>query len=400
MLASAPIDCPAFDSAEGGTSNTPLNQHSAPLPSSPLEISVDWLTFSLPIHSLVDVDRHVHYLRHILNDEFSLTPGRSASVTKGVVYSNTGRSTRGTSLKWNLPHESKDGKGRLLIQINGTSLRPLNFLERIDIVMTLLLEPDSRVTRIDLALDDYTRKITFEQLYEAQEKDNYSGFNISGISSSKTRGKARGNTYYFGSRHSGYFLRIYDKAVETDGEINAIRFELEAKQGRSEQIGALIYNSVGYSEQQLKKLFVDLITGSIDFIERRHDTTNLDRMKRLQWWQEFLDFVASSPLKFQLPKPERTLEKSRNWLNRQVASTLAMLHEVYGENQYSQIMRKLLQDGRSRFDSYHKAIIKQGQKLNLVPIPANSQTHTHTSPPHAEHRGGSVEHTSSFIPVT
>lgn len=370
MLASAPIGCPAFDSAEGGTSNTPLNQHLPPLPSSPLDISLDWLSFSLPIASSVDVDRHVHYLRYILNDEFSLTPGRSAPVANGVIYSNTGRSTRGASLKWNLPHESKDGKGRLLIQINGASLRPLNFLERIDIVMVLLSEPNSRLTRIDLALDDYTRKITFEQLYEVQEKDNYSGFNISGISSSKTRGKARGNTYYFGSRNSGYFLRIYDKAVETDGEINAIRFELEAKQGRSEQIGALIYGSVGYSEQQLKKLFVDLITGSIDFIERRHDTTNLDRMKRLQWWQEFLDFVASVPLKFQLPKPERTLEKSRNWLNRQVCSTLAMLHEVYGENQYLQIMRKLLQDGRSRFTSHHKAIIKQGQKLNLVPVPA------------------------------
>lgn len=358
--------------SEGGLSNTPLNQHSTQSPSSKhlpcLEISLDWLSFSLEILSSVDVDRIVHYLTYTLIDEFALTPGRAAPVANGVLYSNTGRSTRGASLKWNLPHESKDGKGRLLIQLNGKSLHPLNFLERTDIVHTLLEESDSRITRIDMALDDYQRTITFEQLHEVQDKDNYSGFSTCGISASKKRGCARGNTYYFGSRNSGNFLRIYDKAVETNGEIDAIRLELESKQGRAEQVGKMI-QTIGYNEQQLKQLFLDLITGCVNFIERRTDTTNLDRMKRLDWWQQFLDFVAAVPLKFSLPKPERTLDKTRTWMNRQVCTSLAMIREVYGERQFQQFIRQLLSDGFHRFTTYHKAVVKQGRKLYSVPIP-------------------------------
>lgn len=383
-IAMSDSDCQILPLSGGGTCNTPLNQQSPSLPfhqpfpkdvkvaaiaeSSQLCVSIDWISLSIPIYSSDGVETHVQYLTHTLVDEFVLTPGRPAPVVSGVLYSHTGRSTRGCTLRWNLPNDSKDGKGRLLIQINGKSLQPLNFLERIDILMTFLDIPGSRLTRIDMALDDYSRKLTFENLYDAERANNYSGFNVSCRISSKKRGGDAGNTLSFGSRHSGNYLRIYDKGVESGGRIDAIRLELEVKSGKAAQVGALIYETIGYDEQGLKQLFVDLILGSIDFIERRTDCTNLARMKRLDWWQEFIDFVAAVPLKVSLPKAERTLDKTRNWLHHQVCTSLAMLHKVYGERQYKQIMLQLLEDGRSRFTDFHEAIIRQGQKLNRIPI--------------------------------
>lgn len=380
MLAEVFPSCPLKpcgfgSSVEGGNDNIPLFEH----PPSPhrFDASLDWLSFSIPVSSIIDVENHINYLDNILVDEFDVTPGRTFQAPGGQLFHNTARSTRGCHLRWNLPHEAKDGVGKLLIQINGKSLAPLNMFERVDIIHTFESVPGARCTRIDPALDDYQYIVTEEQLHDAQDKGNFSGFSKCGFYSSRRRNTRAGYTFTFGSRKSGYYLRIYDKCAESNGEKVCLRWELEAKQGRSEEIAKLIASCIGYNEQQLQQLIVDLITGSIKFIERRDNTNNLDRMKPLQWWVDFLVLLAAAPLKFALPKPERTLEKSKAWLNRQVVTTLAVCSEVMGPNEFPRFIRELVSDGLTRFTSYHDAVVAQAKKLTNLTHPP---THIPPSP--------------------
>jgi hypothetical protein len=354
-----------------GLGNTPLNKQipfhrpfakDLPKPNSP-EVSVDWLSFSFKVSAASDVERVRDYLSHTVQDEFVMTPGRVAPVVNGVLFQNTGRSTRGVFLKWNLPGQSKNGIGSMLVQIGGSALSPLSFLERIDLIMTMLSEPESKLTRIDSALDDYQYTVKFQDLQDAQSTDNFSGFNLSGISLSKKRGCEPGRTYYFGSRKSSRYLRVYDKGIESNGEKLCMRWELESKQTAAQQIGRLIYDYVGYNEEQLKKLLLDLIIGSINFIDRNPNSSNLDRMKRLSWWQQFIDYISAVPLRIPPPKPERSLQKSQNWLYNQVSSTIAMVKHVYGPERFLQIIDELVEDGLTKFTDYHRAQVTQAKNI-------------------------------------
>lgn len=80
-------------------------------------------------------------------------------------------------------------------------------------------------SRIDLCFDDYTK--TFRP-------SNYIAWWFSGSIRSHFRkiqtassGREVGNTFYLGSRSTGRYLRIYDKDVESNGEIDAVRYEFE-----------------------------------------------------------------------------------------------------------------------------------------------------------------------------
>ena len=86
-----------------------------------------------------------------------------------------------------------------------------------------------RATRFDVALDDYDKSIGYAELSSAVHERNYSGFrggrNIEGFDS-KVRGSF-GWTFYFGSPQSDKVLRVYDKSIESGGDIDAYRWEAQ-----------------------------------------------------------------------------------------------------------------------------------------------------------------------------
>lgn len=382
MISTFPSDClspSALGFGGTGYSNTPLNsQRSAnalinilePVKLAPrlwIDVSIDHLSFSIPVTTIIDVEKHIHYLGQILYDEFDVQPGKPHMVASGRYYNNKARSTRGCIVAWELPHESSTGKGNMIVVINGKSLRSLNFFERVDALMTFKHVSGAKCTRIDLAVDDYAHTLTYEQLSTAAESGNISGARKFHSHRSGQAGNV-GWTVNFGSRKSESYLRVYDKNAETKGEINAIRCELELKGKKADAFAQLIYDFVGYSEEQLKKLIIDTVFSTIDFLDRSSGDRNLERLHRLDWWQAFLDILSVSHLKLALPKPEKTLEKTRNFLAKQVSTSLAMVREVYGQREFNRMIRELLADGRSRFTGAHDAVVRQGRKTYKTPI--------------------------------
>lgn len=369
-----------------GNSNTRLNSlSSAALSQSVLEVSkqplqprfdvsIDYLTFRLPIHSITDVESVASYLSQMIQDEFVYKEGASFTPIVGNNFSNYSVSTRGCQLYWNLP-QALDSSGDMMITLKGKTLAPCNFMERVDIILQIL-NRGGKLTRIDPCIDAFdSSDITFDNLFSAYQLRNYSGCARRQMNQSGT--DKLGTTFYFGSRESAAFLRIYDKSIESGKtDISWWRVELELKQKKAEAVGKLIYENIVYNEKQLKQLVVDLVTGQVDFVDRggadkdSGRKEDISRCKRLEWWQNFIDSVNSAPLRLSPPAPQKSHEKTINWFNKQICPSLAMLHDSFGERQFQRMIRQWLSDGRPRLNDTHEALIRQAKKLNHSPLPA------------------------------
>jgi hypothetical protein len=371
MLSFPPQNCPApsqgfFEKA--GENNIRLNKQ----PTTTLDVGIDWITLRGPIHTIVQVEAAKSYFDQVTQDDFVLHPGRSFSPAAGNSFSNSAFSTRGGRMHWNLCTE--DSPGDLMIILPGKSLAPCNFMEKIDIIMTWI-DKGFHTTRLDLFCDVFgPSSLTFQNVFEALEAKNYSGCNkATKIVDYNNLSDEDGFTFNFGSRQSDAYFRMYNKAAEQKKlDLKWWRNELELKGKQAKITSELIYNSLGYDEIQLKELIVDLVLGRIDFLDRtksKKGEGNVSRCPRLEWWEQFLSFVKANPLRLSPPSPQKTLEKTMRFLHRQVATSLAIVHQVYGDKGFQRVLSELLSDGLDRLTDAHEAVINVAWNTIHNPTP-------------------------------
>lgn len=111
-------------------------------------------------------------------------------------------------------------------------------------VFKKLVERGAKVTRVDISWDDYSKKFQPRELMQ---------YWISGQISTPARyakcvaSRQQGfDTFYLGKRGSDRMLRVYDKSGESDGEIDAIRWEFEYRRERAQAIAQCIAAGPGY----------------------------------------------------------------------------------------------------------------------------------------------------------
>lgn len=378
MIASSASKCllPSSRSVpqKSGFGNTRLNSPT-PLPAPSFDTGIDWITCSVPIQSYTDVLEVISLIQNITIDDFSLFPGRSRCFT-GNTFLNSGYSVNGASIYWNLP-ESLDKSGKLLISLNGKALAPCNLMEKYSLIYELHCM-NATFSRIDIFLDIFNSSdICFDNLYEAYKLRNYAGCSKRGFYQSGD--EIIGSTFTFGSRESDIYHRIYDKGAQMKKyDVPWWRMEQERKARQAQAIvNALI--ECEYNEEKIRQLLINSITGHISFVDRKGVSKetgrekNIERCKPLSWWSSFLQFISSTPVRFSLPAPQKTLDKSVSWIDKQVVTTVAMIHETFGEREFQRMMREWLKNGRSRFTESHNSIIRLGRKLrsslSLLPQP-------------------------------
>ena len=245
--------------------------------------------------------------------------------------------------------------------------------EQHNLLINLIPRFNFRVTRLDLALDDYSRRLKFNDVINAVKNGNFSGAKNYYIHESGQRDKEEtGVAVVLGSASSDKRLTIYDKAIESKGKINSIRLELRLRDELSDNVYRYLF------EREFRPLDVAAcILGSVKFLNRTKQDKNLDRLPLLKWWQSFIEYLEATPFKINRPKVVRHVESTVNWLCRQVSSSLAVLSRVMGDR----LVSKLLSIGNIRYkrSNWYRALEKSF-RYNLEDLIAAFEKHIPVEP--------------------
>lgn len=271
--------------------------------------------------------------------EFDLT--QSFPMRVGVMWDACFRTVRGDLYQQRVIDSEGNKRYRLAISGKTCSSLSTNSLIRFcEIIKSQI--PSVVCSRIDIRLDDFSRRLTKETICAALDSGNYSGFKKYQLISNG--GGAIGWTINCGSRQSNSFTRIYDKLAESLGRIPSIRFETEYKDEKANSI--FNYISSCPTPCQALKYIHGLALGKVNFIER--SDKNLERCSMLTWWAEFLDYVDFQVCQVIVEKCESSIEKSKNWIHKQVEKTLALLHRTFGQEGFTEFLDGCVTSGARR----------------------------------------------------
>lgn len=322
------------------------------------KVSIDWLRFSfLPaswpfVRALfdvpVDVDNWTDGNKY--RKKFFTMPLEGVTVAADSMPSDKGFILEGDS--------------RIIVDFSGNGLA--HYYERFkkygsiyDLVSMSLAQPGARVLRLDVAFDDYEGLLSIDRIERMWLKDD----NIitrwkSGVSYKKYErgGCSGGYTFYMGSRESESFARVYDKRLqemsrgaESDNlPVSWVRFELEFKGDRATSVAIQACGSYFSSA-----FFSGVLRSQIDFKEGQQAAKKSDR-KVARWWSQFLHGVDIRPV--QVPKPVDSIVRKKEWLEKSVAPTLALMAQHY-DGDVSWVY-KLLESGERRLTPQQKALLE------------------------------------------
>ena len=180
----------------------------------------------------------------------------------------------------NMPERSRDvHNGRMTLECPGKALDELTQAD-----LTLFLEGCRRAfcgvcKRIDVFLDDYNKAISPSGLHSLIKRRDYSGLRKWHIAQTGDPGRLTHDEVSFGRRGekgSGKYIRVYDKALESNGERDCIRWEVEFTQEKAQQVFVKIAETGGDIEA-FATLCGSLVAGAINFVKRTGDK-NIGRL--------------------------------------------------------------------------------------------------------------------------
>jgi hypothetical protein len=239
------------------------------------------------------------------------------------------------------------GRDDWLVSINGSTFG----LVGQDQHLAFLLDVSrfmSHATRLDVRIDDYTRKlIDLDQIEAARQAVNFTGYKVCEFVPGRDRVKSgklenQGHTINFGGRGKdggGRFIRFYDKGLESKGLINSTRAEVEfSKRHAAEAFKQLVEMLRRDPEPVRVAVFLGgLVTGAIDFVERGNHR-HIARMLRLSWWARLV--AAAGQVKLKVERAASTLNRCLAALVQQYGRKLAraqVIAEGLGHDVYLQL---------------------------------------------------------------
>lgn len=239
----------------------------------------------------------------------------------GMGYGSCDDGPLGAKLYYNVP----DGEGRCTVVLPGQAMDVVS-LKALEGAMRGLEGVRHQVTRVDVFIDggEYSPN-DCRDAWEAGEVRTYTR-----REKWQWHENEQGATFYMGSRTSERFARVYDRRGYT-------RFEVEFKRGRAEAVpGDLLRHKV--EEWPVR------IAGHIrDFVEFLRP-----------WW----DGVLGGAVRVWVSEgsaEEVMLERTMGWLEKQVAPSLACVHEALGGD--TVYVMGLVQRGRKRYNSRHRILL-------------------------------------------
>mgnify|MGYP005751343455 CR=1 FL=1 len=336
---------------EALASNT--GQNSQPL-SEGLTVKVDTIAgVCRNIRDLGDAYAVITLLEKTFNDSVDFHPDEPTYMGKKWD-GHSVASVRGLRFWWKKPtdHES----GQLYVYAGGQVLSAATHKAAHDAFTWLGYQYGFVGKRFDVAIDDYDKGTPLEQVEAAAIEGNYAYCASHQIVESARRGENPGRTIYFGSPKSDKRVRCYDKSIESDGQIDAIRWEVQLRDVKADYaITRWLALDPGQLETEGVKFLASVVTGGVHLCDRSDEEKNIDRCDVLPFWADFLQRTAEG-VRIPCPKKAPLLERSLTWLQNQVAPTLGVIRRVFGEG-FETYIQTLIDSGEDRHGARHRALI-------------------------------------------
>jgi hypothetical protein len=343
----------------------PLEAAERPGSLSPINLGIHWLRGSVPISRIEDLVRW-------LNAQF----GQHTRHEHGLwFYDRSLTWANGMRLNYHsTPERAELTDGWISLEMPGGALEQIDTLG-VAWLMQRLVEFEFRCTRIDLAADDLERVITPRELYATvYEEDlsspyevvtrgpskklrrrplrqDFTGFKvISYQSQCRADEGCQYDCVAFGRRGgsgSGKYLRVYDKWLESGGDIPAIRWELELSDARAQKVFEQI---VGRDLYEVGMVIGTMIASAIDFPVRTAaaGAKNLDRLDRHAFWQTLLERLGTPDKNaLALAVPPKSVPKAMGYVANQAMGTMQMLSLALGRDVFlGWLVRQAANDDR------------------------------------------------------
>jgi DNA relaxase NicK len=212
-----------------------------------------------------------------------------------------------------------------------------------------------RCTRFDWAIDDWSRSLPLDSIEEACAVGNYTGARTYRIIRSAGRQQQKlGRSIYFGSPQSDKQVRIYDKEVESGGEVPTIRYEVQWRDELAHHAFSQ-YFSQSLSPDNIGGLS-NLALGAIGFIDRISEVAA--RCPLLSWWADFLELLSASPVKLSVRRIQPMVSSKWRWMERQVAGTVALLTACCGFDDTFNRLERLVREKLAHLSSSARSFIQ------------------------------------------
>lgn len=343
----------------GGVGNTRPERISK----SDLEVLVDWISCTFQVRASFEEVKQFLGLGEL-----------------EMEHHNWGRDTFREHLRFSNIIIQRKGDFTYQLSLSGQGCREFETITSLDMIslIAMLKEHTEKCTftRIDIAIDDFAKRFNVDMVKDYLNE----GLFVSRLRDWEERTKKRreqvdeyhGRTIktmdslYIGSMKSRLSINIYDKKLEreakgqqTDGSWDEwTRTELRTKKEYADQIADMIL----LHEYDLGKVAFGILNEKLKFVTRNSKRKNMRDRPTVQWWARFVGEVDK--LKFNLEAPERTIERSKKWVERSVAPSLAAIRAAAETpEEFEEFVSEVLANGAKRLNEKHEMMIEQAKEL-------------------------------------
>lgn len=256
----------------------------------------------------------------------------------------------------------KAHRGRITLDVPGSACDELTSPDLL-LLIQYCQEFVGKPTRIDTFFDDYDRRVSLEELRSTIDKKDFSGFRIASKNQTLDRTKkANGGVTYDavtfgrrGSAGSGKYLRIYDKNLESNGEENCLRWEVESTQHHAEKIFSLLAACKGNLDA-FAVCCGSIIGGCLKFIHRTGDR-NICRCALYDWWEEIRREIGV--LVVRIAKKKNTIIGMIDWTRRQLSRTFAVIGLCFAtDHDFYNLIQEMRDDGEAKMNVYQRQVVQ------------------------------------------
>jgi hypothetical protein len=147
--------------------------------------------------------------------------------------------------------------------------------------------------------------------------------------------------------------------------IDAIDWELQCRDEKAQIVYTTLADmqiddaETGYYNAELTHQLVGrtigaLICGSVSFVHRG-EQERLSLCPRMDWWQRFCNDCGGC-LRLPSGRTPRCLDKTLNWLEKQVFPIVSALQDGFGAMDFKVWLQSRLDSAKRRHNSYHESI--------------------------------------------